>query len=421
MEGLASNLGKSLDEHIGYAAQSLSNRGRLGMRIASIVFTPLAQDARVRRTATALKEAGHDVLVVARAPFPADSDYRRFELPALPAPAVQRFGLVATQAPATVLPGLAPALYWLPPLRRAALRALLEFKPDIVICNDWNTLPVGAAVNRRTGAKLIYDAHELATREHVQNWKWRLVSQRAVREIEGRNMPFVDLVTTVSEGIAQSLCNLYDLTQKPLVIRNLPSYQNIAFRKIELPLTVLFHGLIRQERGLEELIDSMPAWRFEGRVIIRGYGQPGYLDALKARARERGVADKVIFAPRVSPEELISEAASADIGYLALPGTTEHYEYALPNKLFEYVMAGLPVMATARVEMAAMLSSTGCGFITELDALSIAKVLNEIKLDELNTMRKAALAAARDLSWEKEKSRLAAAIASFDLRLKASA
>ncbi len=386
------------------------------MRIASLVFTPLAGDARVRRTAEALCAAGHEVLVVARPPFPEHGGYLRHELPPLASPMVQRFGLVATQAPATLLPGLAPTLYWLPPLRRLAFNALLDFRPDIVICNDWNTLPVGAAVNRRTGAKLVYDAHELATREHIQNWKWRLVSHRAVREIEQRNMPFVDLVFTVSEGIAQSLRSLYALTQKPIVIRNLPSYQEIAFREIRQPLTILFHGLIRRERGLEELIDSVPDWRFEGRLVIRGYGQEAYLCALKERARQRGIEDRVRFAPRVSPEALISEAAAADIGYLALPGTTEHYEFALPNKLFEYMMAGLPVMATPRVEMAAMLSSARCGFITQLDPRSLAQTLNEIKLDDLNRMRKAALLAARNLNWEQERSRMTDAIALLGTR-----
>jgi glycosyltransferase involved in cell wall biosynthesis len=234
-------------------------------------------------------------------------------------------------------------------------------------------------------------------------------------------MPFVDLVLTVSEGIAQSLRSLYGLTQKPIVIRNLPSYQDIVFREIEPPLTVLFHGLIRQERGLEELIDSMPDWRFCGRFVIRGYGQDGYLASLRERARMRGVAERVVFAPRVSPEELISQAASADIGYLALPGTTEHYEFALPNKLFEYMMAGLPVLATPRVEMAAMLSSARCGFITELDPRSLAKALNEVKLDDLNRMREAALAAAKTLNWEHERSRLTTAIASLAPSVRASA
>ena len=386
------------------------------MRIASLVFTPLSEDARVRRTAEALSEAGHDVLAIARRPFPNDGPYRRCELSRLPAPALQRLALVATQAPATLFPRLAAALYWLPRLRRMALDAVIAFRPDILICNDWNTLPIGAAVKRRTGAKIIYDAHEFATREHIQNWKWRLVSHRAVREIEQRNMPYVDLVMTVSEGIAQSLYNLYELTQKPTVIRNLPSYQDIAFREIRQPLTLLFHGLIRQERGLEELIDSMPDWHFEGRLVIRGYGQDGYLAQLEQRARERGVIERVSFAPRVSPEALISEAASADIGYLALPGTTEHYEYALPNKLFEYMMAGLPIMATPRIEMATLLSATGCGFTTELDPRALAATLNGLKLEELNRMRKAALDAARSLNWQQEKRRLTAAIAALEPR-----
>ena len=195
----------------------------------------------------------------------------------------------------------------------------------------------------------------------------------------------------------------------------MPQYQQIPLREITLPLTVLFHGLIRQERGLEELIDSMPSWAFDGRFVIRGYGQDAYLDALRERAKARGVADRVSFAPRVSPERLVAEAAAADIGYLALPGTTEHYEFALPNKLFEYLMAGLPVMATPRIEMAAMISSTRSGFITELDPQSLAATLNGMNLADLNAMRRAALTAAQRLNWEHEKSLLIAAIAALEL------
>ena len=69
----------------------------------------------------------------------------------------------------------------------------------------------------------------------------------------------------------------------------------------------------------------MPWWIFDGRVVIRGFGQNAYLAGLRKRAQARGVANRVSFAPRVSPEDLIMEAAAADIGYLALPGTTEHY------------------------------------------------------------------------------------------------
>jgi hypothetical protein len=76
-------------------------------------------------------------------------------------------------------------------------------------------------------------------------------------------------------------------------------------------------------------------------------------------------------------------------------------------------------MATPRVEMAALLSSRRCGFITALDPHAIAKTLNETKLSDLNAMRKAALEAARTLNWEAEKSRLTAAIASLGRPLEA--
>jgi glycogen synthase len=383
------------------------------MRIACLAFTPLAEDARVQRTASALSEAGHDVLVLARPPFPENGAYRVQPLPPLASPAMQRLSLVATQGPATVLPQLASSLYWLSGAARLALKTAISFGPDVVYCNDWLTLPVGAAVRRIRGAKLVYDTHELATREHIQNWKWRLVSHRAVAVLEKRNIHAADLVLTVSEGIAKALQNLYKLARKPTVIRNLPAYRAISFREIRAPASILFHGLIRPERGLEELIDSMPDWRLCDRLVIRGYGQQYYIDSLRDRAVAKGLGHRVAFQPRVSPDRLITEAASADIGYLALPGTTEHYEYALPNKLFEYLMAGLPVMATRRAEMAAILASTGAGFLTDLAPQSLAATLNGLSVDKLNEMRRAALAAAKTLNWEHEKARLTEAVGSL--------
>jgi glycosyltransferase involved in cell wall biosynthesis len=383
------------------------------MRIASLVFAPLAQDARVQRTAQALAEAGHEVMVVARPPMPPAAPYACHALAALPGGFEQRLGLVATQAPATLVPALAEPLYWLPGTRRAALAAALAFRPHIVICNDWNTLPIGAALRRRAGAKIVYDSHELATREHIQNWKWRLVSHRAVREIERAHIGAADLVMAVSEGIADTLRTLYGLPEKPLVIRNLPRYRATPFRESRPPLRVLFHGLIRQERGLEELIASMPSWSFEGGVTIRGYGNAGYLSELRGLAERYGVGARVTFAPPVAPDELVAQAATADIGYLVLPRTTEQYEFALPNKLFEYLMAGLPVLAGRSAEIVALLRATGTGFQADLEPASIAAALNGLTLDRLHAMRRAALAAAETLNWKHEKDRLVTAVASL--------
>jgi glycosyltransferase involved in cell wall biosynthesis len=283
----------------------------------------------------------------------------------------------------------------------------------VIISNDWLTLPIGAAVKRRTGAALVYDSHEFATREHIQNWKWRLVSAAAVSAIESTHIGQADLVITVSDGIADALKDLYRLPTRPLVVRNVPEYQEIAFRPSRRPIEILFHGLIRQERGLEELIAAIPSWRMDARLTIRGHGSPDYLAELRRRAAVPGTESLVAFQPSVPQTDVVSRAATADIGFQALPATTENHEFALPNKFFEYLMAGLAVLATPRREVANILRSSGAGLTAELHPQTLADTLNSLTIEKLNTMRQAALAAARLLNWGAEKKRLTEAVESL--------
>jgi glycogen synthase len=380
------------------------------MRIACLSLSSLDKDARVLRTANALVTAGHDVAVFARRPWPDGATFSGGQLPSPSAPNLLRLGLVTTQVPATVLPAAAHYLYWLPPARRQALSLALRFKPDAVICNEWSTLPIGAAVKRECGARVIYDSHEFATEELVGNPRWRLVLRRAVQAIERRHIGDADCVITVSDGLAAALMKLYHLRNRPIVVRNLPVYESVPFRPTGRSLTILFHGLIRSERGLEELIDSMPKWSFDGRVVIRGYGNSDYAASLKARAAARGVESRVSFDPALAPSRLIEAAATADIGYLALPRISRQYEHALPNKLFEYMMAGLAVCATICEDIAAIVRAKGTGFFTEIGAEPIAAALNQLSPATLDRMRRASLEASRSLNWEHEKQRLLDAV-----------
>jgi glycosyltransferase involved in cell wall biosynthesis len=158
------------------------------------------------------------------------------------------------------------------------------------------------------------------------------------------------------------------------------------------------------------LIDSVPLWTTRGELVIRGYGHEPYLESLRSRARGRGVADCVRFAPPTAPDELVRQAASADIGYLALPDVTAHYEYALPNKLFEYLMAGLPVLATPRHEIVGILHESGSGLVADLNPTAIAEALNGISADDIVRMRQCALRAAQHLNWEAEQQILVHAV-----------
>ena len=210
------------------------------MRIAILALTPVSRDARVMRSAHALAGAGHEVVVIGREPLPEGAAFTCVGLPPVRGGAAQRLELVATQAPATLWHATAHPLYWLPAARRRLLAAALQVRPDAILCNDWITLPIGAAVKRRTGAALIYDSHEYAAKEHIQNWQWRVVSRSAVVAIERRHIGEADLVITVSEGIADGLRRDHGLAVRPTVIRNVPEYVPVDFRLPNPRRQVLF-------------------------------------------------------------------------------------------------------------------------------------------------------------------------------------
>jgi glycogen synthase len=367
------------------------------MRIASVSFSPLLRDARVHRVAEALSEAGHSVRVVARGPSPKTVAYDAALLPAYGSPSAQRLQLIIWNFPGSLLSQAAADLYWLPSIRRSAFRSALEFKPELVICNDWSALPIGALLKKQTGCHVIYDAHEFALEEHAHDWKWRLIVQANIREIEARYIRDCDHILVVSEGISDALSDEYQLRERPTVLRNVPNYQPGWPDFLSSPTTVLFHGLLRSERGLEELIRALPLWKGDGRLVLRGYGHDEYLGRLRRLAMGLGVGSRLSIEPPESPCALVAAASKAHIGYLALPPVNKHYEYALPNKLFEYLMAGLPILATPRQEIHKVLQNIGAGVFCELDPKDLSDTLNQLSSSELIEKSAAAVRARETL------------------------
>jgi hypothetical protein len=159
----------------------------------------------------------------------------------------------------------------------------------------------------------------------------------------------------VSEGIAKRLRDLYSLPRLPAVIRNTPVFESAHFRPTAAPIRVLYHGIVTPGRGLEATIDSVAGWRPEFNLTLRGPGEAHYLDELRRRIGERGLADRIVLAPPVPMTALVREAAEFDLGFFALPKSSRHNEFALPNKFFEYVMAGLALCVSDLPEMARLI------------------------------------------------------------------
>ena len=204
---------------------------------------------------------------------------------------------------------------------------------------------------------------------------------------------------------------MYRLPRPSLVIRNTPFYERSGFRPTGDRIRVLYHGIVVTGRGLEQAIDSVASWRPEFELTIRGPGNPDYTDALRQRIWHAQVEDRVHLVPPVPMTSLVAEATGFDIGFFTLPGHSRHNQFALPNKFFEYVMAGLALCVSELPEMARLMGEYQLGvLIPSLDPAAVAAAINGLDRERIDTYKRNALAAAEELCWEQESARMVNAI-----------
>lgn len=377
-------------------------------QIALVCVSPLQHDSRVLRHAALLVGAGYEVRIFAQSPLPAVPPAPVTVIPGPGSDTRVRLGMVLRQAPASLVPASADLLYWLSPSRLAARRDLLRFKPDLIIANDWRALPLAFAATRDCGARIIYDSHEFAPEEFADSWRWRVLARQHVVRIEDRYIREADAVATVSDGIADALAQRYGL-RRPTVISNTPAWQETAFRPTTRPITVLYHGAVVPRRGLDTLIESVSRWPEDFRLVIRGPAQGGFDQHLRHLAGPFG--ERIALEPPVPPDQLISTAAQADIGIFLLSNSTTHARFAMPNKIFEYMQAGLMVISSDLPEIRAVIERAGCGVLLPGDSPGeIANCLATLDPASIDACKHAALVRARDLNFNLEGAKLLALV-----------
>jgi glycosyltransferase involved in cell wall biosynthesis len=292
---------------------------------------------------------------------------------------------------------------WISPQLREMHRLVADAEADLWLANDWTVLPLAARLAREKGGAYVYDTHELATEEYAEKPNWRRWMKPLVVAVESKYIRDAAMVSTVSAGIARRLDQLYNLPRPTLVVRNTPHHEEAGFRPTGNPIRVLYHGIIVPGRGLELAIDSVAEWRPEFELTIRGPDNPAFTSVLRARIAARRLEGRVHLVPPVPMTALVSEAAAFDIGLFALPGHSRHNEFALPNKIFEYIMAGLCLCAAALPEIAAVIERYRVGVtIPELDPRAIARTVNALDRARIDLCKQNSLAAARELCWERE-------------------
>jgi glycosyltransferase involved in cell wall biosynthesis len=224
---------------------------------------------------------------------------------------------------------------------------------------------------------------------------------------EGRLIRHADGVFAVTPSRAQVMAERFGIPT-PRVIRNMPettrSSEPVADLREGVPeesRVVFYSGNMQPARGLEQAIAALG--RLDGCVlVVMGSGDQGYVEQLRALAQEAGVGDRIFLREPVRPHEVVAVTAGADVGIVLNRNVSLNNYLSLPNKVFEYVVAGVPVVTSDSPDMKALVERYDVGATCDPDdpgeiARAIQAVLGDHERLSANARR-----AAPELTWERE-------------------
>jgi glycosyltransferase involved in cell wall biosynthesis len=287
-------------------------------------------------------------------------------------------------------------------------RRVVPTRPDVCHANNLAPLPAALACKLLFGTKVIYDAHELEAERpgwsKLACWRARVVERACIRH--------ADHVVAVSEGRGAYMAGMYRIPP-PTIIRNTPEQPRPdvladARRSHDgAPPTVMYVGAVAIGRGLTQLVDVLPVLP-DVRAVLVGPDM-GLVGDLARRGADLGVSDRLEIRPPVPPDDVATTLLQADVGYCAFENICASYYFNLPNKIFEYLLSGLPVVASDLPELRAFLSGTGAGALFDPGSRDeLAEAISRLLREDQQALRSRALRLGRDNTWETEQKRLVA-------------
>jgi glycosyltransferase involved in cell wall biosynthesis len=299
----------------------------------------------------------------------------------------------------------------LPRWLKACLRESRVDDATLIVAHSLAALPAAVLLARRHHLPLLYDAHELETERAGWSKQIRLIA----KAVESRLIRKCDHVILVNDTIRDWYLDAYPGIDAS-VVRNVPVAPAVIGRSklretLNLPSDVLVYvycGALGADRGLVELIEAFRDLGPDRHFVMIGYGHGK--DALISQARGLG---NIHFHDAVPQSELVTLLSGADVGIVVLRTDSLSYEYAMPNKLFEYAAAGLGVITGKGPELERFAREYPASKSADLTNASLRAAITAWSRDELDRLRPA-IAAYTPPSWQTEQHRL---IAAFDLAI----
>jgi glycosyltransferase involved in cell wall biosynthesis len=361
-----------------------------------LVRNPVSHDGRVLREAHVLQDLGFEVLVVGMV----SKEERQTELELYGVRVVRLLGprhLVSALlrrgegagggTPARAEPGgdtpatrrrgdrlrrlLIAAAY---NLQASAL--LVRTSPALVHANDYTTMWPGVAAKLLRRSRLVYDSHELWPDQGTPEWRpWLLAAEWLFVRV-------ADALVAANPAISETMARRFRV-DPPVVVRNVPEHRAASpappegLRAGRAPLAVYVGGIV-PGRGIEQAIDAVASVP-QLRLRLMGQSSDGYRAELESRAAEAGLSDRIEFRPPVEPTAVADTIAGADMGILLTQPTCLNNVRSLPNKLFEYTTAGIPIVGSDFPVIGAMLREEGIGEpVPPTDVEAIAQAMTRL-------------------------------------------
>jgi len=284
---------------------------------------------------------------------------------------------------------------------------LLNTKASIIFAEDIYTLPFAVIFGKLKRAKIYYDSRELfGYLAGLKEKKFKQAFWKLTEKIFIKKADYV-MVTGPMDG--KFLKDEYRL-KNIILLRNLPRYYKPTLQldlRSHLNIDkskkiILYQGVLLKGRGIEKVfsvLDELPNHVF----VIAGGGE--YEEHYKKFAVQMNIAHQVFFLGKLTQEELPKITTSVDIGVSLIENISVSYYYALPNKLFEYIMAEVPVITSNLPQMKEIVDEYDVGFAVNIDnkdeLISAIKTLSEDS-DLYQSKKQNCHIASQELNWEKE-------------------
>jgi glycosyltransferase involved in cell wall biosynthesis len=358
-------------------------------RIYLVVINDLVSDQRAHRVAQTLHECGVSVILAGRrfydSPAVVDREYR-----------TRRFRFLFNRGFLFYGCFNLRLFFW-----------LLFRRKGIFVANDLDTLPACWLASKFRRLPLVYDSHEYFTEVP------ELVGRKFVRnfwlKIEKVLVPDLKYAYTVSEPIAEEYRKAYNVNFR--VIRNFPYRSQFTAPEPDIfqpesSRVIIYQGSLNPGRGIESMILAIKHLE-KYRFLVFGDGPlRGKLEKL---VRDNSLADRIRFMGRIPFNKLQSYTGQASLGISLEENLGSNYYYSLPNKLFDYIQARIPVLVSDLPEMKKIVRKYNIGIVTDThDPVALAGIIKQMMEDneQRMTWKQNLQIAAEELCWENEKGKL---------------